>query len=72
MTYKDVINEFRKNCNNYSLSDDFLNSIGNDTRKDAVMCGEYQYGIVYVRDDAVELLIDRINELEKCLGEVES
>ena len=40
MTYKDVINEFRKNCNNYSLSDDYLNSIGNDTRKDAVMCGE--------------------------------
>ena len=72
MTYKDVINEFRKNCNNYSLSDDYLNSIGNDTRKDAEMCGEYQYGIVYVRDDAVELLIDRINELEKCLSEVQN
>ncbi len=36
------------------------------------MCGEYQYGIVYVRDDAVELLIDRINELEKCLNEVQN
>ena len=49
-----------------------MNSIEYDTRKDVVMCGEYKYGIVYVRDDAVELLIDRINELEKCLGEVES
>lgn len=65
MTYKDVIKEFKEKCDRYCLSDEYLNSIGNDTRKDAVMCGEYQYGIVYMRDDAVELLIRRINELEQ-------
>ena len=65
MTYKDVIKEFKEKCDRYCLSDEYLESIGSTTRKDAVMCGEYQYGIVYVRDDAVELLIDRINELEQ-------
>ena len=65
MTYKDVINEFKKTCDRYCLSDEYLESIGSITRKDAVICGEYEYGMVHMRDDAVKLLIDRINELEQ-------
>lgn len=65
MTYKDVINEFKEKCDRYCLSDEYLESIGSITRKDAVICGEYEYGMVHMRDDAVKLLIDRINELEK-------
>lgn len=65
MTYKDVINEFKEKCNRYCLSDEYLKSIDNTTRKDAVLCGEYEYGMVYLRDDAVKLLIDKINELEQ-------
>ena len=72
MTYKDVIEDFKNKCNSCCLSDDWLYNQQCQTRETSVMCGEYQYGIVYVRDDAVELLIDRINELEKCLSEVQN
>jgi hypothetical protein len=34
------------------------------TRETAPLVGEYAYGIAYLRDDAVDLLIDRIKELE--------
>ena len=65
MTYKDVIEEFRKTCNRYYLSDEYLSGIDSQTRKETPICGEYIYGMVYVRDDAVKLLIDRIKELER-------
>jgi len=68
MTYKDVIKEFKEKCDRYCLSDEYLESIGSTIRKDAVMCGEYEYGIVRMRDDAVKLLINRINELEQLQG----
>ena len=68
MTYKDVIKEFKEKCDRYCLSDEYLDGIGSITRKDVVMCGEYVYGIVHMRDDAVKLLINRINELEQLQG----
>ena len=65
MIYKDVINEFNEKCDRYCLSDKYLESVGSTTRKDAAVCGEYEYGMVHMRDDAVQLLINRINELEQ-------
>lgn len=64
MTYKEVIEEFNKACNRYCLSDEYLKDIDSPTREDCEMCGEYAYGMVFMRDDAVEVLIDRIKELE--------
>ena len=68
MTYKDVIEDFNKKCEHYCLSDGYLEGIGNPTRETTEMCGEYQYGMVFVRDDGVELLIERIHELENGLS----
>ena len=65
MTYKDVIKEYEERSNHICLSDEYLeecNAIY--TRETAPLIGEYEYGIAYLRDDAVELLIDRIKELE--------
>lgn len=56
MTYKDVIKEYEERSNQICLS--------NECRETAPLVGEYRYGIAYLRDDAVELLIDRIKELE--------
>ena len=64
MDYKEVIAEFKKASNRYCLSDAYLAEEGDPTRENHPIAGEYAYGIVFVRDDAVELLIDRINELE--------
>ena len=66
MTYKDVIKEYEERCNHIYLSDDYLESCSGVTytRKNAPLVGEYEYGIAYLRDDAVELLINRIRELE--------
>ena len=65
MTYKDVIKEYEERSNHICLSDEYLEEHCCEyTRKIAPLVGEYEYGIAYLRDDAVELLIDRIKELE--------
>ena len=67
MTYKEVIEEFNKACNRYCLSDEYLEETGRNTsrrQRPNSICGEYEYGMVHMRDDAVEVLIDRIKELE--------
>ena len=65
MTYKDVIQEFEERSNHICLSDEYLKECSATyTRETAPLVGEYEYGIAYLRDDAVELLIDRIKELE--------
>ncbi len=65
MTYKDVIKEYEERSNHIGLSDEYLEDCNATyTRKTAPLVGEYEYGIAYLRDDAVELLIDRIKELE--------
>ena len=48
------------------LSDDYLASIGKTTRATSVreIAGECEYGIIYMRDDAVEILLRYINALE--------
>lgn len=65
MTYKDVIKEYEERCSHICLSDNYLkNYSASYTRETAPLVGEYEYGIAYLRDDAVELLINRIKELE--------
>ena len=61
MTYKDVMNEFKEKCRKICISDEYIGT----TREELPICGEYSYGVIFVRDDAVKLLIDRIKELEK-------
>lgn len=65
MTYKDVIKEYEKRSDHICLSDKYLEECNASyTRETAPLVGEYEYGIAYLRDDAVELLINRIRELE--------
>lgn len=48
-----------------SLDDDYLAEKDRSTRYgDAVFCGDFSYGISYLRDDAVDILIDYIRILE--------
>lgn len=68
MTYEDVIKAFDNASNERALSDEYLQECGCQTREDVEIANELRYGIVYLRDDAVELLIARIKELEKQKG----
>ncbi len=61
MTYQDVIEEYKKAKGRICLSDEYLDT----PRTDLPIVGEYTYGVAWVRDDAVELLIDHIEELKK-------
>lgn len=63
MTYQDVIDEFRKKYKSVSMSDEYLGT----PRSDLPVCGEHTYGVVWTRDDAVKLLIDRIEDLEETI-----
>jgi len=58
MTYQDVIEEFPKKIN--QCIDE-----GSDSRQDIPICIQDLHGVVWVRDDAVKLLIKRIEDLEK-------
>ena len=71
MTYQDVIRSFTHTSNDRGLSDDFLQDANCKTREEQPIAAEYAYGIVYLRDDAVEILIQRIIELENQLKEKE-
>lgn len=48
------------------LSDDYLVSVDKTTRATDIrgIAGEFEYGIIYMRDDAVEILLRYIDELE--------
>lgn len=49
------------------LSDDYLASIDRTTRATNIreIAGELEYGIVYMRDDAVDILLRYIEQLER-------
>ena len=65
MDYLDVIREFDKASCNRGLTDDYLQQNKFNTREDAPLAPECEYGIIYLRDDGVEILIQRIKELEE-------
>ena len=64
MTYKYVMKAFKEAKYRYCLTDEYLLKNGAPTRGMLPICDEYEHGVVRVRDDAVQLLIDRIYELE--------
>ena len=56
-----------------ALSDDFIADKDRPTRYgDAVFCGDFSYGICYLRDDAVDILIDYIRILENEVHRLEN
>lgn len=58
-----------------SLSDDFIEEYNRTepTRHgDAAFCGDFSYGICYLRDDAVDILIDYIFNLENEVQRLEN
>ena len=66
---KERAHKVRKLWNNQSkrsLSDNYLASLNETTRSNdpAYIAGEFDYGIVYMRDDAVEILLEYIEQLE--------
>lgn len=63
MTYQDVINIYNKKAREICIGDDNLDT----PRTDLPIVGEYIYGVAWMRDDAVELLIERINTLENMI-----
>ena len=63
--YKEVIKEFQDAKNRWCLSDEYLKDNGCFTREEETIAIEYPYGIVYLQDTAVDVLIERIKELEK-------
>lgn len=56
-----------KNQSKRELSDDYLSSQNQDTRakNPTYIAGEFDYGIIYMRDDAVDILLEYIERLER-------
>lgn len=64
MRYAKALQEFERVCGNRQLSDDYLRDQKCETRKIVPVAIEFSYGVVYLRDDAVDALLARIKELE--------
>jgi hypothetical protein len=69
MNYKEVIKEFQDAKNRWYLSDEYLKDNDCFSRETEPIAIEYPYGIVYLQDAAVEILINKIEELEEKLKE---
>ena len=69
--YKIVKDKFIERCKNKQLGDEYL--IKNEcTPRNLIsgnICGDFDYGIVYLRDDAVEVLLKYIEELKRKVDE---
>lgn len=61
------VRAYWKAQSNGGLSDDYLASVYKTTRATDVrfIAGEFQYGIIYMRDDAVDVLLKYIEQLER-------
>ena len=66
-----VIEIFDHACGRKMLDDEHLDSIGKSTRYAGglPLVGDYSYGVLYLRDDAVQTLVSRVRDLEWHLGE---
>jgi len=62
-----IIEKFYKTSRNVSLGDDDLAEKGYEPRYngEVPLVGEWKYGIAYLRDDAVSILISYIEELKR-------
>lgn len=61
------VRAYWKAQSNRGLSDDYLASVDKTTRAvdPRFIAGEFKYGIIYMRDDAVEILLKYIARLER-------
>lgn len=61
-----VIETFDHACGQKALDDEYLDGVGKPTRYagELPLVGDYSYGVLYLRDDAVQTLISRIRDLE--------
>ena len=62
-----VRDEFTNLCKMKELDDDYLEEEGRKTRYETHAAVEVNYGIVYLRDDAVNILLEYIDKLEEQL-----
>lgn len=69
----DFVMDAYLNCyHNRALDDDFIAERDRSTRYGgATFCGDFSYGICYLRDDAVNILIDYIRTLENEIHRLE-
>lgn len=61
-----MISIYESYCDARRISDEHLNDERSETRRsgEPPFCGDFQRGIMYLRDDAVDILIARIRQLE--------
>ena len=72
LTVNEVIAEFEHTCMAKSRSDEELAVYHMHIRNDEIPeIGDFYSGILYLRDDLVDILIKRIRELERALKEKE-
>lgn len=61
-----VVEAFENVYNQKALDDEYLDEVGKPTRYAGglPLVGDYSYGVLYLRDDAVGILVSRIRQLE--------
>ena len=64
-----VIEVFEHACSQKELDDAYLDEVGKPTRYAGglPLWGDYSYGVLYLRDDAVHTLVSRVRDLERHL-----
>lgn len=60
---QDIIEEYKEACEHRRIDDKTLEERGKSTREEGCIWGEFDYGTIYLRDDAVDTLIKYIEEL---------
>lgn len=60
-----MIEWFENACDARRMSDDSLEREESETRYEMGVAGDYRRGVIFLRDDAVDILIERIRELEE-------
>lgn len=73
LTVDEVMIKFKRACEKKRKTDEKLAECYRKTRgdKDIPLAGDFVSGIIYLRDDAVDVLIERIKELEEALKKKE-
>ena len=68
-TYEEIVQAYRDAYKRYALNDEYLRENDCKARDSLPIAAEWSYGVVYLQDDAVDVLLTRIAELEKMLEE---
>lgn len=70
MDVKEIVRKYHDTCHRYQLSDEYLKVQKCKTRIEMPTAAEFCYGVVYLQDAAVDMLIKRIEGLETELQEL--